>query len=121
MSEINNNADVKNSESSDGSSIQFINRKCGSRKLLLISSDSSDCSSTNISTNILIGRKISSNPDNWAQIHKSIKKQKVRHTRKEEVIYTYKNIYRYYMQMPSKVHKRTNSFRRERSCHEGIL
>ncbi|UYV75554.1 hypothetical protein LAZ67_13000591 [Cordylochernes scorpioides] len=62
-----------NSESSDGSSIQVINRKCGSRKRLWVSSDSSDCSSKNIATNTSIGRKRSCNPDNWAR---NIQKQK---------------------------------------------
>ncbi|UYV67129.1 hypothetical protein LAZ67_4004017, partial [Cordylochernes scorpioides] len=73
MSESNNNVDVQNSESSDGSSIQVINRKCGSRKRLWVSSDSSDCSSKNIATNTSIGRKRSCNPDNWAR---NIQKQK---------------------------------------------
>ncbi|UYV82284.1 hypothetical protein LAZ67_21001583 [Cordylochernes scorpioides] len=74
MSESNNNVDVQNSESSDGSSIQVINRKCGSRKRLWVSSDSSDCSSKNIATNTSIGRKRSCNPDNWAR---NIQKQKI--------------------------------------------
>ncbi|UYV67872.1 hypothetical protein LAZ67_5002317 [Cordylochernes scorpioides] len=66
-------ATPENSESSDGSSIQVINRKCGSRKRLWVSSDSSDCSSKNIATNTSIGRKRSCNPDNWAR---NIQKQK---------------------------------------------
>ena len=52
MSQINNNADVESSESSDRCLIRFISRTSGSRKLLLFSSDSSDCNSTNIPTNI---------------------------------------------------------------------
>nr|XP_033325321.1 uncharacterized protein LOC117219890 [Megalopta genalis] len=64
MSETNNNVDDENS---DGSSIRFINRKCGSRRRLSFSSDSSDCNSTNFATNTLIGRKRSCNPDKWTR------------------------------------------------------
>ncbi|GFU98474.1 uncharacterized protein TNCV_3653051 [Trichonephila clavipes] len=57
MSETNNVSE----ESSDDSSIRFINRKSGPRRRL---SFSSDCNSTN-PTNTLIGRKRSRNPVKW--------------------------------------------------------
>lgn len=62
MSETNNVSE----ESSDDSSIRFINRKSGPRRRLSFSSDSSDCNSTN-PTNTLIGRKRSRNPVKWIQ------------------------------------------------------
>lgn len=68
MDETNNNyLDVGN-DKSDGSSVQFIGRKLGSRKRLCIDSgSSSDCSSENITTNNSIGRKRSCNPAKWAR------------------------------------------------------
>ncbi|GFW10300.1 uncharacterized protein TNCV_5096511 [Trichonephila clavipes] len=71
MSETNNMSE----ESSDDSSIRFINRKSGPRRRLSFSSDSSDCNSTN-PTNTLIGRKRSRNPVKWIrnlQKHNRIK------------------------------------------------
>ncbi|GFW17791.1 uncharacterized protein TNCV_1133911 [Trichonephila clavipes] len=71
MSETNNVSE----ESSDDSSIRFINRKSGPRRRLSFSSDSSDCNSTN-PTNTLIGKKRSRNPVKWIrnlQKHNRIK------------------------------------------------
>lgn len=71
MSETNNVSE----ETSDDSSIRFINRKSGPRRRLSFSSDSSDCNSTN-PTNTLIGRNRSRNPVKWIrnlQKHNRIK------------------------------------------------
>ncbi|CAH1106789.1 unnamed protein product [Psylliodes chrysocephalus] len=71
MSETNNVSE----ESSDDSSIRFINRKSGPRRRLSFSSDSPDCNSTN-PTNTLIGRKRSRNHVKWIrnlQKHNRIK------------------------------------------------
>lgn len=62
-------------ESSEDSSIRFINKRSGPSRRLSFSSDSSDCNSTN-PTNISIGRKRSRNTGKWKrnlQKHKRIK------------------------------------------------